>query len=155
MPRRPRVDQLEAALLARLRRRHSSGTVDIAAMTRWVQAHPNAITVHRLAGMAGVSRRHLTRIFSDVAGVSPKRFCRLARFKAGLAYAGVGAGVPWAQVAGILGYADQSHMIAEFRELSGLTPEMLANRPWFHPFILEVQDRRHRSETVSTWERFT
>jgi AraC-like DNA-binding protein len=34
-----------------------------------------------------------------------------------------------------MGYADQSHMIAEFREFTGLTPQMLASRNWFHPFI--------------------
>ena len=140
-----RVDRVEAALLARRRCQRSSSTVDVAAMTYWVQAHPNAITVNRLAEMAGVSRRHLSRIFGDVVGVSPKRFCRLARFRAGLVYAGVGAAVPWAEVAAHLGYADQSHMIAEFRELSGLTPEMLASRPWFHPFILDVQGRITRS----------
>ena len=51
----------------------------------------------------------------------------------------------WAQVADDLGYADQSHLIAEFRELAGLTPEMLARRPWFHPFILEAQSRTSSS----------
>jgi AraC-like DNA-binding protein len=40
-----------------------------------------------------------------------------------------------------LGYADQSHMIAEFRELSGLTPDALATQRWFHPFILEARSR--------------
>jgi hypothetical protein len=34
-----------------------------------------------------------------------------------------------------MGYADQSHMIAEFRQFSGLTPQTLASRQWFHPFI--------------------
>ena len=34
-----------------------------------------------------------------------------------------------------MGYADQSHMIAEFRQFSSLTPQELANRDWFHPFI--------------------
>jgi hypothetical protein len=32
-------------------------------------------------------------------------------------------------------------MIAEFRELSSLTPEVLASEPWFHPFILEARSR--------------
>lgn len=41
----------------------------------------------------------------------------------------------WARVAMELGYADQSHMIAEFREFSSLTPHMLATERWWHPFI--------------------
>jgi AraC-like DNA-binding protein len=47
-------------------------------------------------------------------------------------------------VAAELGYADQSHMIAEFRELSSLTPEALATQRWFHPFILEARSRPGR-----------
>jgi hypothetical protein len=30
-------------------------------------------------------------------------------------------------------------MIAEFRELSGLTPDALSTQRWFHPFILQAQ----------------
>ena len=97
------------------------------------------MNVRRLADAAGVSRQHLTRVFREVVGVSPKRYCRLARFQAGLAYVRPGADVQWAQVAAALGYADQSHMIAEFRELSSLTPEALATQRWFHPFILEAR----------------
>ena len=139
-----RVDRLEAALLKRLRRAPSSRlSIDVIGIARWARAEPVSITVRRLADAAGVSRQHLTRVFRQVVGVSPKRYCRLARFQAGLIYAGVGAGVNWAQVAAELGYADQSHMIAEFRELSSLTPEALAVQRWFHPFILEARSRFH------------
>ena len=116
-------------------------------MTNRVQEHANDVSLDRLAQMAGVSRRHLARLFDSLVGVTPRRFCRLARFKTGLAYAGAGAGVPWAQVAIELGYADQSHMIAELRELAGLTPEMLATRPWFHPFTLEMRPGTESSIT--------
>ena len=99
------------------------------------------MSVTRLAAAAGVSRQHLTRVFRETIGVSPKRYCRLARFHAGLAYAGAGVGLQSARVAAALGYADQSHMIAEFRELSSLTPDALSTQCWFHPFILESRSR--------------
>jgi AraC-like DNA-binding protein len=137
-----RVDRLEAVLVERLRRAPGAGSsLDIEGLARWVRAKPISMTVHRLADAAGVSRQHLTRVFRHVVGVSPKRYSRLARFRAGLMYAGAGAGVKWAEAAAELGYADQSHMIAEFRELSSLTPEALATRQWFHPFILEARAR--------------
>lgn len=41
----------------------------------------------------------------------------------------------WAETALEMGYADQSHMIAEFRCFSSLTPEQIAHGHWFHPFI--------------------
>jgi len=33
-------------------------------------------------------------------------------------------------------------MIAEFREFSGLTPQTLAGRAWFHPFIERAKSSR-------------
>lgn len=137
-----RVDRLEAVLIDRLRQTPVPRLrVDVTGLARWVRAEPTSMTVQRLADAAGVSRQHLTRVFRQGIGVSPKRYCRLARFQAGLIYAGAGAGVQWAQVAAELGYADQSHMIAEFRELSSLTPDTLAMQQWFHPFILEARSR--------------
>jgi AraC-like DNA-binding protein len=137
-----RVDRLEAVLLDRLRR-HSPRrrSIDVLGLAHWAHTHPASMTVGALAQAAGVSRQHLTRVFREVVGVSPKRYCRLTRFQAGLRYAGAGSGVRWAEVAADLGYADQSHMIAEFRELSSLTPEALATGRWFHPFILEARAR--------------
>jgi AraC-like DNA-binding protein len=137
-----RVDRLEAALLEQVRRVPLARLgIDVVGLARWARAEPTAMNVRRLADAAGVSRQHLTRVFREVIGVSPKRYCRLARFQAGLVYAGTGAGVRWPQVAVELGYADQSHMIAEFREFSSLTPEALATQRWFHPFILEARSR--------------
>jgi AraC-like DNA-binding protein len=98
--------------------------------------------VSALAEAAGVSRQHLTRVFRDVVGLSPKRYCRIARFQAGLAYADTAHEVEWCVAALDLGYADQSHMIAEFREMSGLTPASLATGRWFHPFILDARENR-------------
>jgi AraC-like DNA-binding protein len=139
-----RVDLLEAALVARLRRaRDPDRRIDVTGLARWARDEPARMTVRRLAAAAGVSRQHLARVFRESVGVSPKRYCRLVRFQAGLAHAGRGAGVPWARVAAELGYADQSHMIAEFRELSSLTPEKLATERWFHPFILEARSAVH------------
>jgi AraC-like DNA-binding protein len=146
------LDRLGAELIQRLSRASppSPGT-DVAALARSVRAEPAAIGVRRLAKTAGVSRQHLTRLFREAIGVSPKRYCRLARFQAGLAYAGAGKDLRWAEVAVELGYADQSHMIAEFRELSSLTPGMLAGTRWFHPFILEAQSRAPNAGRRLEW----
>ncbi len=145
-----RVERLEAALIERMRRAPAPRlSVDVVGLARWVRAEPASITVRRLADAAGVSRQHLARLFRPMVGVSPKHYCRLARFQRGLVYAGAGPGVRWAEVAAELGYADQSHMIAEFRELSSLTPEALARQRWFHPFILAARSRLDRSASVS------
>lgn len=93
------------------------------------------MSIDSLATAAGVSRQQLTRVFRERVGVSPKVYCRLARFQSALAYARAGDSIDWARVASEVGYADQSRMIAEFRQFSSLTPHMLATERWFHPFI--------------------
>ena len=136
-----RVDRIEAALLERLAR-DSSRTVgiDAAALASRVLDCAGRVTVEQLANAAGVSRQHLTRAFRERVGLAPKTYCSLARFQSGLVYAGRD-GVDWAQVAAALGYADQSHMIAEFRRFSGFTPQTLATGRWFNPFIERARSR--------------
>jgi transcriptional regulator GlxA family with amidase domain len=100
------------------------------------------VTVDAMARAAGVSRQHLSREFRERIGIPPKLYSRLARFQSGLVYAGSHAPVDWARAALDAGYADQCHMIAEFREFSGLTPQTLASRDWFHPFIERAKSGR-------------
>jgi AraC-like DNA-binding protein len=142
---RTRVDRLEAALLERLARHNSRLVgIDAAGLASRVLNCDGRVSVEWLATAAGVSRQHLARVFRERVGLAPKTYCSLARFQSGLAYAGRG-GVDWAQAAAALGYADQSHMIAEFRRFSSLTPQALAAGGWFHPFI-----ERARARTLPT-----
>jgi AraC-like DNA-binding protein len=139
-----RVDRLEAALLERLaRQRARASGIDTAALASHVLRCAGRVTVEWLADAAGVSRQHLTREFRERIGLAPKTYCNLARFQSGLVYAGR-ENVDWAQAAAALGYADQSHMIAEFRRFSSLTPQTLAARRWFHPFIERAGDAKRR-----------
>ncbi len=131
-----RINRFELALLGRVgEKREPTVGLDVAGLTASVLRCRGQLTVQCLADAAGVSRQHLTRTFRECVGVTPKLYCRLARFQSGLVYAGCGKNVNWAQVAVEMGYADQSHLIAEFRQFSSLTPQKLATQRWFHPFI--------------------
>jgi AraC-like DNA-binding protein len=133
-----RIDRVESALLARLALGQQRGSVGVDRIAARMLRRRGGEPVESLARGAGISRQHLSRLFRERVGVGPKLYNRLARFQAGLVYAGAGR-VDWAQAAVELGYADQSHMIAEVREFSSLTPEALAKRQWFHPFIERVR----------------
>jgi transcriptional regulator GlxA family with amidase domain len=74
-------------------------------------------------------------VFHQNIGISPKLYCELARFQSALGHLGSAVDDNWAQIAFAAGYSDQSHMISEFRRFSGLTPGVLQNGRWFHPFI--------------------
>ena len=135
-----RLDRLESLLYARLRRcRLPTPAFDVERLAASVLRRRGQVTVNAMARAAGVSRQYLTREFRERIGIGPKLYSRLARFQSGLTYAGARERVDWARVAFDMGYADQSHLIAEFRRFSGMTPHMLASREWFHPFIVRTK----------------
>lgn len=131
-----RLDLLESVLLRQMREPcERESAVDVRGIAAQIVRCRGRVSINTLASAAGVSRQQLTRVFRERVGVSPKLYCRLARFQSALSFARAGESVDWARAAFELGYADQSHMIAEFRQFSSLTPHMLATERWFHPFI--------------------
>jgi AraC-like DNA-binding protein len=79
-------------------------------------------TVAALSAVSGFTRQHLARKFRHFLGVSPKLFCRLVRFQNALTRVLISRPNDWAGAAVELGYYDQAHLIAEFKEFSGYTP---------------------------------
>lgn len=76
----------------------------------------------------GVSHRHFTQNFADFMGLSPKAYCRVLRFNRAIDLIAPPVINPdainpdWADLAADAGYADQAHMIRDFRTIAGLTP---------------------------------
>ena len=84
--------------------------------------------VPALAAELGVSERQLRRGFDQVVGMSPKHYLRVVRFQRALRLARASrqrSKLDWAAIAESCGYFDQAHLIAEFREMSGVTPSVL------------------------------
>ncbi|WP_334319738.1 AraC family transcriptional regulator [Termitidicoccus mucosus] len=81
------------------------------------------MTVAQIAASAGMSVRTLRRVFDLAVGVSPKFFARVLRLQEVLAVMEAErAAMDWADVAGRAGFADQAHLVREFREFTGRTP---------------------------------
>jgi AraC-like DNA-binding protein len=79
--------------------------------------------IARIAEDVGWSRKHLAARVRDAVGVGPRSFRRLLRFQTLTGAVGACRTRPdWAALALDAGYYDQSHMIREFREFSGLLP---------------------------------
>jgi AraC-like DNA-binding protein len=82
-----------------------------------------------IASDIGWSRKHLAARVKDAIGIGPRCFRRLLRFQNVTALIGRHSAAPdWAALALDAGYCDQPHMIREFREFSGLTPEVYRAR---------------------------
>ncbi|TIT57815.1 MAG: helix-turn-helix transcriptional regulator, partial [Mesorhizobium sp.] len=80
-----------------------------------------------LAEQLGWSRKHLADKFSDATGIGPKTLSRIVRFNRALRLSRE-LTTDWADVAADCGYADQAHLVREFRELAGETPTALSVR---------------------------
>jgi AraC-like DNA-binding protein len=79
-----------------------------------------------LAAELGLSERHLVRRFKAVYGVGPKRFARAARVEQ--VFAASAGGSSWANIACACGFADQAHMINDFKSILGVTPTDVFSR---------------------------
>lgn len=80
-----------------------------------------ALEVDWAAAQAGLSARQFRRRCLEESGLTPKRLCRVLRFRRSFDLA-VTRGLSWAAVAAETGYFDQAHLIRDFREFTGRTP---------------------------------
>ncbi|GGN28315.1 helix-turn-helix domain-containing protein [Streptomyces fuscichromogenes] len=86
-------------------------------------------TVRRVGDFAqaqGVSVRGLQRLFAEYVGITPKWAILRCRIHEALERAGKEADVDWATLAAELGYADQAHLIRDFKATVGVPPTSYA-----------------------------
>jgi len=113
---------LEGALFRRLQRARPGHPATRAALEAF-RSRKNAVRVADLAGEVGLSRRRFIEVFEREVGLTPKLYARLRRFHhVKERIATLGAPPSWAEFALACGYFDQSHMIRDFVEFSGMTP---------------------------------
>jgi AraC-like DNA-binding protein len=85
----------------------------------------NLVQVDELAKQACVSVRQLERQFRERTGLPPKLFIRLVRFSKAWVMREREQEISWIKIAHACGYADQMHMIRDFKEFTGVTPKTL------------------------------
>lgn len=122
----------ETALLALetfLRGRHpqSGAALDLAARIAGRIASDRDLTrIEQVAAEFALTPRTLQRLFSEYVGVSPKRVIQRYRLHEVVERIDAGSGIDWAATALELGYADQAHLIRDFRNLVGCSPARYA-----------------------------
>jgi AraC-like DNA-binding protein len=85
-------------------------------------------TVGEAAKYLGLSQRRFIQVFKTEVGMTPKLFSRIQRFQQTRTFIEQNSSPNWAALAFDLGYFDQSHLIREFVEFSGLNPTDYLNR---------------------------
>lgn len=88
-------------------------------VSRYNETNGN-IKLTELSLETNYSGRYLNKVFSGIAGMSPKQFGKIVRFQK--AVQGLEMGNTVSQVTYDLGYFDTAHMIKDFKELSGRKP---------------------------------
>jgi AraC-like DNA-binding protein len=75
-----------------------------------------------VARQANLSLRQFRRRCLEESGLTPKRLCRVLRFRHACRIAGEVDRLDWPAIALEAEYFDQSHLIRDFQEFTGHTP---------------------------------
>jgi AraC-like DNA-binding protein len=94
----------------------------LAAAIRLILSSRGRVSISGVARHVGCSPRQLEREFAEGVGLSPKQLSRIARFQNVLRLAGKRPDAGWAELAARCGYADQAHLVRDFKAFSGATP---------------------------------
>lgn len=86
------------------------------------------LTMDGLADAVCVSPRHLRRVFTEQAGISPKFFARLKRFNYVHYELTRNPAAGWPDFLTTGGFYDQSHLIRDFVEFTGKAPSVALQR---------------------------
>lgn len=113
-----KLERMEGILLECLR---SSDVPDPAIRTA-AAALGRGLPVSAVASHLGMLPRTFERRFERQTGLTPKRFSRVRRLQRVVRSADISGTVDWASIAAQHGYADQAHLVHDFRDLTGITP---------------------------------
>jgi AraC-like DNA-binding protein len=79
-----------------------------------------AISLHEIAAIAGLSRFHFLKTFKKQFGLAPHAYQLSLRISRSLSLLRIG--MPLIYVAEIMGFSDQSHFCRHFKRIIGVTP---------------------------------
>jgi AraC-like DNA-binding protein len=115
--------QLLERAVADLARNHPVEDPEVGWAWRALAGSHGNVPIGRLAAEVGWSRRHFAARFRQQVGLTPKSAAQLLRFSRALSM--LSGSRPISEVAAEAGYADHSHLVREFRRLTGSTPSQL------------------------------
>lgn len=117
-----RFDLLERHLRQRLdfRARQDASLVEASRRLRRSQGR---LRIQRLCQDIGTSRATLSRKFREQVGLTPKTYARVVRIDALMQHLAAHGPDQWAMLAEDFGYHDQAHLVHDFREFCGASPE--------------------------------
>ncbi|MBC7921179.1 MAG: AraC family transcriptional regulator [Ferruginibacter sp.] len=93
--------------------------------SRLMLHQPNAASLAWLADQSSLSIRQFIRKFEQRLGISPKMFERIVRFDRAYRMKNAAPDLDWLSIALSCGYYDHQHLVRDYKEFTGLTPQSL------------------------------
>jgi AraC-like DNA-binding protein len=118
-----RVQHIERFLLRQLSRKTEYDWDRMVQNIKLIDRSNGKITLDELADGACLSRKQHERVFKKFVGLSPKKYLKIIRFQYTLFAHQQHPHESLTTLAYRCGYYDQSHMINDFKDLSGITPK--------------------------------
>jgi AraC-like DNA-binding protein len=97
----------------------------LAELVRQIRQTDTPLTISNLARAANLSSRQMERQFRKYIGLSPKKFCRIMRFRLLLPHIKSPREPNWADLAVLGGFYDQAHLVHNCVALTGVAPRQL------------------------------
>lgn len=88
-----------------------------------INASKGNLHINNLAEEMNYSERHISRMFQDTMGMTPKTFSRIVRFQHAVDAIIFSHRHPISDYITDLGYSDQAHFQREFKQYAGITPK--------------------------------
>jgi AraC-like DNA-binding protein len=95
---------------------------EISPVTNFITRQKGVVKIKQLEDKFRISRRWLEKQFLAQVGVSPKQYVRVTRFNAMLGKVTTDPSVSLGGILDEFGYYDQSHLIKDFNDFTGLAP---------------------------------
>lgn len=93
----------------------------VALVRDYLEAHAtDKVLLQDLANLTGISPYRLVRVFSGLVGMPPHAYQNQVRVRRARGL--LAAGTPAANVATLVGFCDQPHLIRTFKKYTGVTP---------------------------------
>ena len=125
-----RIRIVQQTLVREIARRDAATPRAVEEALQRIARRSGTLRVRELAAELGMSERRVEQLFQWHVGLSPKVVGRLARFRSSVNRLAAGP-CSWADLALECGFVDQSHLVNEFRALTGLSPGQFRARVGF------------------------
>lgn len=100
----------------------------VSASINFILKNKGLISNSQLVKFTGYTDRHIERLFMESIGINPKNFANIIKLHSFLQQLkNKSDKTNLTEIAYNAGYADQSHLIKEFKKHTGMTPSLYAN----------------------------